>query len=265
MSQPTDTSRRFIRAAARWLGHFGVRSQNLAYLLEHPPYRVIRRNGGSRDIFRLLEKPWLPRDRIKSVLDVGANDGQFARTAQALFPAAAIYAFEPNPEAAERLRANLPSGNLKIFPMACGRERGEAKLQLSRFAPASSLLKSTAQQLAEFPETAVDRAVSVEVQRLDSIMREEHFEPEALLKLDVQGFELEVLQGAEGILDAVAVVVCEVNTAQLYQGQTQMESLLAFLRKANFRVVDIGEPIRSRHTSEVIYVDLAFLRAGLSA
>ena len=61
------------------------------------------------------------------------------------------------------------------------------------------------------------------------------------------------------------MVVCEVNTAQLYQGQTQMESLLAFLRKAKFRVVDIGEPIRSRHTAEVIYVDLAFLRAGVSA
>ncbi|MHC5716140.1 MAG: FkbM family methyltransferase, partial [Nostoc sp.] len=78
--------------------------------------------------------------------------------------------------------------------------------------------------------------------------------------IDVQGFELEVLAGAIGIFNQTPVIVCEVNLAELYQNQCTLESLVAFMRQHQYRIVDIGNPIRSYHTQEVLYLDLAFLK-----
>jgi hypothetical protein len=83
-----------------------------------------------------------------------------------------------------------------------------------------------------------------------------------LLKIDVQGFEMEVLQGAIGILPDVAVVLCEVNAVPFYAGQAGFEQIYGFMLQHNFRLVDIGEPIRAGATGEVLYFDVAFLKTG---
>jgi hypothetical protein len=82
-----------------------------------------------------------------------------------------------------------------------------------------------------------------------------------LLKIDVQGFEWEVLQGATSILPDVAVILCEVNAEDFYAGQAGFEQIYLFMREHGFKLVDIGEPIRARATGEVLYFDVAFLKA----
>ena len=121
---------------ARLVAQLGVRCQNFGYLLEHPAYGEIRKNGGSRDLFRLLSKPWLRRDQVRTILDVGANTGQFLRTARALFPNAFVFAFEPNPSAAQVLRSGFSRENVKVIETACGRKKETCELQLSHFDPA---------------------------------------------------------------------------------------------------------------------------------
>jgi FkbM family methyltransferase len=244
-----------------FLEKLGERVSNAAYLLQNPGYREIRRNGGARDLYRILNKPWLERGRIGTVIDVGANEGQFIKVARVLFSAASILAFEPNPRLTHCLRTLLgPSGIHAVFPFACGREPATMPLHLTKFSPSTSFLSPTSLRIPGFPAVETEETIEVKVERLDQVVqRHGSARKPFLLKLDVQGFELEVLQGAAGLLPDVAAVLCEVNTAPFYEGQAAFEDICAFMRQHNFRLIDIGEPIRARETDEVLYFDVAFL------
>ncbi|OUL19792.1 methyltransferase [Nostoc sp. RF31YmG] len=244
---------------ANLLNYLGVRIQNYAYILNNPTYLKVR-NGGCGTLYRLLNKEWFHRQQIQTVLDVGTNEGQFIKTALALLPNANIYGFEPNPEAIQKLEnTHWDSDKVSILPIACGSTKTQLQLHVSKFSPASSLLNMQKRHNDEFPGTETDKEIIVEVDRLDNIVPSlNSVQHPLLLKIDVQGFELEVLAGATGIFNQTPVIVCEVNLAELYENQCTVESLVAFMRQHQYRIFDIGNPIHSYHTQEVLYLDLAF-------
>ncbi|MDQ2867328.1 MAG: FkbM family methyltransferase [Verrucomicrobiota bacterium] len=237
----------------------GQRIATAGYLWKNRAYADVRKNGGARDLYRLLNKPWLRRLNIGTVVDVGANEGQFIRTAQALLPQRPILAFEPNPQHLESLRTLLAgTAGSEALNMACGREQSQMSLNVSEFSPASSLLPITPAIIGKFPEAATARTISVEVARLDHIVKQRAQLPRPLLlKLDVQGFELEVLRGTTQVFPEVAAIVCEVTTVSFYEGQTAFGELCTFLREHGFRVVDLGEPVRG-DDEEAMWFDIAF-------
>jgi FkbM family methyltransferase len=243
------------------------RISGLGYVWQNPSYAEVRRNGGARDLYRLLNKPWLPATKIGTVLDVGANEGQFVKVARALFPHAPILAFEPNPHLARSLDGLLSaSGSGALLPIACGREPGMRPLYLTKFSPSASLLQPTDVRIPDYPTAEIGETIQVKVERLDDVVRASALARSPyLLKLDVQGFELEVLHGATSILQEIAVILCEVNAEDFYTGQAGFEQIYRFLREHGFKLVDIGEPIRARSTGEVLYFDVAFLRPIASA
>ncbi|MDJ0734441.1 MAG: FkbM family methyltransferase [Nostocaceae cyanobacterium] len=247
---------------AKPLTYLGTRIQNYAYLLANPTYSKVRKNGGCGTLYRLLNKDWFPHQHIRTVLDVGTNEGQFIKTALALMPNVAIYGFEPNPEAVNKLKnTDWGSDKVNILPIACGSENAKLKLNISKFSPASSLLKMEQKHQEEFPGTETEKVISVEVERLDQIVPSLKIDSEPfLLKIDVQGFELEVLSGASGIFKQTPIIVCEVNLASLYENQCTFDSLIAFMRQHQYRLVDIGNPIRSSYNQEILFLDLAFKR-----
>jgi FkbM family methyltransferase len=211
------------------------------------------------DIYRLLNKKWFFDQEIQLVIDVGANEGQFIRTSLALMPQTPIFAFEPNPDSLQKLHdAKWGKDLVEIFPFALGSKSEMLPLNISHFSPASSLLKSSKTQLAEFSYTFTDKVVDVKVERLDVIINPT--QERILLKIDVQGFELEVLKGATNLFDRVSVVLCEANLTDLYDKQCEFEEITSFLYQNGFQLIDIGQPIRSNANEEILYVDLAFVR-----
>ena len=243
----------FLEKLGEWISVLG-------YILRNPGYAEVRRRGGARDLYRLLNKPWLKRQSIGTVLDVGANEGQFIKPARVLFPKASILAFEPNPRLIQSLQDLLPSGTGAVCQIACGREAGTMPLHLMKFSPASSLLRPTSLRIPDFPAAETEETIEVKVSRLDFVVRGHPLARKPyLLKIDVQGFELQVLQGAVDILPDVSAIVCEVNAVSFYEGQAAFEDIYGFVRQHNFKLVDIGEPIRNSNTGEVLYFDVAFL------
>jgi len=244
------------------LNQLGTRIQNYGYLLANPSYANVRAGKGCAELYRLLNKTWFPSHKIQLVLDVGANEGQFIKTSLTLMPGVPVYAFEPNPGAIQTLKnCDWGGETVTLFPIALGSQQETLTLNVSNFSPASSILQNSEQLTSEFPETTTEKAISVDVERLDTVIQALGTSIDnLLLKIDVQGFELEVLKGAVGAFKQILVIVCEVNLALLYEQQCTLDSILAFLQNHDYQLVDIGNPVRSRTTEKVLYVDLAFIR-----
>ena len=253
-----------MKALGRFLEKIGQRISGLGYIWQNPSYPEVRRNEGARDLYRVLNKPWLRPESIGTVLDVGANEGQFIKVARVLFPGASILAFEPNPRLTRCLESLLSErGNGAVLPIACGRESATMPLHRTKFSPATSLLQPATQRVPDFPSLEAEDTIEVKVERLDQAVRASlSARPPYLLKIDVQGFEWEVLQGATAILPDITVILCEVNAVPFYAGQAGFEQIYGFLYQHNFRLVDFGEPIRAQGTGEVLYFDVAFLKTG---
>ncbi len=172
---------------------------------------------------------------LASVVDVGANIGQFSLLVAALHPQARIFAFEPLPEAAARYE-RLFAGNplVRLHRAALGPDRGTATLHVSARNDSSSLLPISDIQSRIFPGTEEVGTATVPVGPLADFVTREALVAPALLKIDVQGFELEVLRGAEGLLDSFDWIYVEASWLALYEGQALAGDVIAFVEAQGF-------------------------------
>ena len=171
----------------------------------------------------------------KLVVDVGANKGQFALAVSSYLPEAKIISFEPLDEPANIFEA-IFSGNkqVQLYRYAIGAEDGENVIHISNSVDSSSLLPITDKQNRLYPGTnEVDTRI-IQVRRLSSVLKREQILSQALLKIDVQGFELSTLEGAVDLLDAFEYVYVECSFVELYLGQSLSHEVLAFLSKYDF-------------------------------
>lgn len=220
-------------------------------------YRRALRHGVAAGIeheavLRLLEP--------STVIDVGANRGQFSTAARRCLPNAAIHAFEPLPDAASKFAAVF-SGQRQppvLYGVALGQFTGLARMNVARADDSSSLLRATADATALYPETAVASEIDVKIRRLDDVLQPADLQRPTLLKLDVQGTELDVIFGAEGLLGAIDHVYCEVSFAPLYSGQTAPADLVAHLAAKGFGLAGIGAV--TTHGGQIVQADLLFSR-----
>lgn len=192
------------------------------------------------------------------VVDIGANRGQFALAVRHASPVARIWAFEPLPQAAEMFRKLfVKDDNVRLFPVAVGRDTGEAIIHVSARDDSSSLLPITARQDELFPGTAESGTQTVRVVHLEDCLGAEELRAPALLKLDVQGFELEALQGCESLLHKFSWVYAECSFVELYAGQALADEVIAWLRKRNFRIVGVYNTAYDR-SGRAVQADFMF-------
>jgi FkbM family methyltransferase len=187
------------------------------------------------------------------VYDVGAHRGQFAVFARARWPRAEIISFEPIELEARRISYVAPGVSVKN--VALGAERCKAELHLSRASDSSSLFP-IGRQAEVFPGTEEAGLLDVQVERLDSHMQAGR-QP-SLLKIDVQGSELDVLKGAD--LDQVGCVYVESSFVELYTGQALAAQVICYLDEHQFRLADIRNLSRSPESGLAVQADLLFVR-----
>jgi FkbM family methyltransferase len=200
-----------------------------------------------------------------TVLDIGANRGQFALVARRSFPEACIVSVEPLPAPAARFRAVFAADQrVTLHQAAIGPERGEATMHVSRRDDSSSLLPITDRQNALFPGTAEVGTARVKVALLRDFFSEDQIEPPALLKLDVQGFELQALRGCESLLNRFAYVYVECSYIELYAGQALANEVITWLRERGFRLSGTYNPTTDRE-GRIVQADFLFSRESVSA
>ena len=179
-----------------------------------------------------------------TVIDVGASRGQFALFALARFPGARIIGFEPLPEARETAHEVLEGRHVELHGVALGSSRREMKLHVSARDDSSSLLPIGAQQVAAFPGTHETHSTVVRVDVLESYLDDTISRP-CLLKIDVQGLELDVLKGAGSSLSHVDEVLVEASFTELYTGQALADDIIQYLAEYNFHLVDVHGLVRA--------------------
>jgi FkbM family methyltransferase len=173
----------------------------------------------------------------RTVIDIGANRGQFALAAYAFLPEANIISFEPLASPARKFR-RLFAGNARVqlHQVAIGPAPGVADIHVSTRDDASSLLPITRLREETFPGTGERCTEKITVKRLGDLITPAEIVAPALLKMDVQGYELESLRGCEELLAAFAYAYVECSFHEFYQGQVYPDELLAYFRSHGFRL-----------------------------
>jgi FkbM family methyltransferase len=208
------------------------RVRKLARLLPEPRYRDALRYGVAAAIEHVALLRTLD---CATVLDLGANVGQFALAARVCFPTARIISFEPLRQPADVFRKVFADdARVELHQVAIGPSRERHVMHVSAKHDSSSLLPITELQSRHFPGTHEARTEVVEADVLHNIVAEESLTAPVLLKIDVQGFELPALQGCERLLSRITYVYVECSFAELYQGQARAEDVVLFLRERDF-------------------------------
>lgn len=231
-----------------------VRAAKLVKLLARRNYRRALRSGVAASV----EHSNVPfGDGIRTVVDVGASRGQFALFAATRFPEARIISFEPLPEPRAELTQLLGS-RIEIHPTAVGSSPGTVPMNLSRSDDSSSILAIGEEQERIFPGTDAVGSIEVEVVTLDQSL-DLPLERPCLLKIDVQGLELEVLQGAAETLANVDEALIECSFIELYQGQAMADEVVSHALGAGLRLVGVHSLIKTAD-GRAIQADLHFQR-----
>jgi FkbM family methyltransferase len=214
-------------AVHEFFSKLNLRLRKCAYGLGTPLCRRALRLGIGASIEHLSA---LKGRRFRTIVDVGANRGQFALFARTEFPDAQVISFEPL-AAPGQLFETLFKGerNVRLHRRGLGRRCEPKTMHITQEDDSSSFYPPSELQTAQFGTVEV-ASESIEVVRLDSILNGTEIERPALLKIDTQGYELEVIMGCGELLSRFDYIYAELSFAELYEGQPlagDVESVLS--------------------------------------
>jgi len=193
-----------------------------------------------------FDLPILVQSTDPVVIDVGANVGQTIDLMRRAFPKPVIYSFEPNPDLVQALRNRYEIGGVVVESVALGNSEGIATFHVSENSELSSLLELDRRKGNPFAATELQTQLSVEVTRLDSWLRKRSLEKIDILKIDTQGFDLEVLRGASAAFDAriIEMALIEVNLVSFYNGQGTFGDIVQFMKSKQYGLLTLYEIAR---------------------
>ena len=237
-----------------------------ALRLRRPSRRAAANGQSDPFVDRLVHL--LRHHEIGTILDVGANEGQFAASVlKAGFPGR-IVSFEPGSQANSRLVAGASAHRRWIVHprVALGSTDGETEIRVFARTDMSSLLPPDETMTAAFPRLDDGRTETVPQRRLDGLFPDVVSANESvLLKIDTQGSELAILTGAAGCLDRISAIQIEVPITPLYKGQPAFHAVLQHMEALGFQPALTAPGHYSKRLGRQLDVDFVFLRAQVAA
>lgn len=203
---------------------------------------------------------WLSILGIDTILDIGANEGQFIQLISKVLPKAKIIAFEPLKGAFDTLKRNTKNIDVQFFNCALGDNNTTAEINVSQNSYSSSLLKIDGLTTEIFPESSYINSEQVEVKRLDDLLSiDEYKSKKVLTKIDVQGFEEQVIKGGEEIILNSRAILIEFAFYPLYENQWLFKDTYNYFTKNGFSFLGNTEQILSKKNGIPLYGDAIFV------
>jgi len=210
----------------------------------HPYYDVLLKNYG-----------------IRTAIDIGANDGQFAADIHRRLPEAKIYSFEPLKDSYTVLCKNMSEvKDFKAFNVALGDVSGKMEINRSSFSPSSSLLSMSGLHKTLYPKSAQNVKEEIAVKRLDDMANEIKIEGPLLVKMDVQGYEDKVIEGGKQMLQKAIIVIAETSFVSLYEKQPLFADIHALMKSLGFSYRGNTEKHWNKNTGEPMYENAVFIK-----
>lgn len=199
--------------------------------------------------FSLLRK-LLPENAI--VLEAGAHIGQDTVWMSEFWKKGKIYTFEPNPESYKKLCDTIRQcNNVFTFPVALSKEPGAFPFYL--IDGASSLLKPTAWCNNAYFHADLSKPIQIQVTTIDQWAKENNISKIDFMWLDMEGNEINALEGALSILKKVHVIYSEANFRQFWENCAQYQNLVNWLQKQGFE--KIWEDIVPNWQANILFVN----------
>lgn len=200
---------------------------------------------------------------VRTVVDVGANTGQFGGDLRRSGFTGRIVSLEPL-EGAYRDLAGRAAGDpeWRCVRLAASDRAGTARINVAGNSASSSLLPMARLHDEAMPVARIVGAEQVPLARLDELAELREAPDPLMLKLDVQGHEAAVLEGATGILDRVVLIEAELSIARLYEGAPLMPLMLERLAVRGFELVALEPGFYDRRDGRTLQVDGLFRRVG---
>lgn len=198
------------------------------------------------------------------IIDAGANIGQFSLYASLFFPQAQIHSFEPIESVYRILSRNIHTNpNITAHNLALGESESKISFNLNSDSQASSSLAQSEHRSLIFPEKQVVDIIEVQQTTLSSFLKCFSLPKEILLKIDVQGAEHLVLQGASSVLSQIDYILLEASVVPLYKGEMSLNEIITYTESLGYSLYSVINAGRSPKRGDYIEFDLLFSRKKL--
>lgn len=206
--------------------------------------------------------PWLKADfEIKTLVDLGANTGEFSELIATYLGVGSVHAFEPLPACREELTKRAQRiPKFKIYPVGLSDRNGEEEIIQNAQLSTSSFLPLADRHKAEFPQAVEKEPLSVEVRRLDDLLHPQDLEEDIFIKMDVQGLEDRVIRGGQRVFQAARLVYVEMGFVELFSGQALFGEVHDLLAGMNYRLAGISNQISSKATGQPLFCHCIYER-----
>lgn len=202
--------------------------------------------------YLLWQSPYFKSLDPTLIVDVGANTGEFLMHARRAFPRAKVLAFEPHPDAVKAITERYKGDQqILVEPVGLGSQSGTATLFVTDFSPGSSVVAKPVGQYQEVP---------ISIRRLDDYCQYIPAIGKILIKIDVEGFELEVLKGGESFLQKAHYLYLEARTTKAIG--CSFEEIYLHLKPLGWQYVGAFDSVFAS-SGELLYFDALFERDSL--
>ncbi|MCW3078877.1 FkbM family methyltransferase [Segetibacter sp.] len=233
-------------------------SQTAKNILKKQGKRIIDYpTGEHKKIIELLKLK-----KIDLVLDVGANEGQYALYLRTIGYKGAIISFEPLDGVFEKLQLKAAKdAQWSCYQMALGDKEETTVINVSENSQSSSLLQLKSFEYGKKTGMSYISQQKVTVKTLDSLFAEiTKGYSNVYLKLDVQGFEKKVLDGAQESLQSVTGVQFEMAFEELYKGEFLFNEVISYLKEKNFHLCALKNGFHNEETGKLYEADGIFYK-----
>jgi len=205
---------------------------------------------------------WIKNLQIQTVVDVGANTGQFAAEIHAILPEATLYSFEPLRECYDLLIENMNHvPKFRAFNFALGSEESHTEMHRSDFTPSSSILRMSELCKQAFPYTGKDVIEKIAIKQLDDVARDLDLAENILIKIDVQGFEDKVIAGGLRTIQKAKLLIVEMSFETLYDGQPLFDTVYETVKRMGFAYHGNYSQILNPIDGNILQADGIFIKS----